>query len=327
MSIVHISSRLLSTIKHYVAYGSAILLPLLIAFILVFLGNSLREPFDPPLMLWNTPQLEPVQFVSVEAMESYFQQISYIWIPAPGASVPLIELSTIPAGIGQVKDVSRKKSIFFRILLPLVIEENNFIQAQRSLLLKLSQKLTSEWSANERLWFLELLTWYRLSEQQPNPALFTELLSRVDSIPTDLVLAQAANESGWGTSRFARAGNNLFGMWTYDEKKGLIPKNRAKGEKHAVRIFSSLRDSVRVYMRNLNTHTAYQLLRDSRALSRSQGKEPEGWKLAPGLLKYSSRGKNYVAELQSMIKGNQLALVTLLSLRLAAVTHHQQFEP
>jgi len=317
VSIVQvISNRFLSTIKHYAAYGSVILLPLLVAFALAFLGNSLREPFDPPLALWDTPQLEPVQFVSVEAMESYFQQISYTWIPSPGASVPLIELSTIPAGIGQVKDVPRKKSIFFRMLLPMVIEENNFIQAQRSLLLSLSQKLASEWTPNEHLWFLELLTWYRLLEQQSHPALFTELLSRVDNIPIDLVLAQAANESGWGTSRFARAGNNLFGMWTYNEKKGLIPKNRAKGEKHAVRIFSSLRDSVRVYMRNLNTHVAYQLLRDSRASSRSQDKALEGWKLAQGLLTYSTRGKAYVAELQSMIKSNQLELVTLLSLRL-----------
>jgi len=311
-----ISCTFLGKIKRYITYGSALLLPVLAAFALAFLGNSLREPFDPPLALWQKPKLEPVQFTSVEAMASYFQKISYTWIPAPGASVPPIELNSIPAGIAQIKDVPRKKSIFFRMLLPLIVEETNFIQAQRSLLLNLSQKVMSEWTPNERLWFLELLTWYRLSEQQPDQVLFTELLSRVDSIPADLVLAQAANESGWGTSRFARAGNNLFGMWTYDEKKGLIPKNRAKGETHAVRIFSSLRNSVRVYMRNLNTHSAYQLLRDSRASSRSQGKKLEGGKLAQGLLKYSTRGKDYVTELQSMIKSNQLELVTLLSLRL-----------
>lgn len=319
-----ISCTFLSKIKRYVTYSSALLLPVLAAFALAFLGNSLREPFDPPLTLWQKPKLEPVRFVSVEAMEAYFQRISYTWIPAPGANVPPIELSAIPAGIGQVKDVPRKKSIFFRMLLPLIIEENNFIQAQRSVLLNLSQKFVSmdKWTPNERLWFSELLTWYRLSEQQPDQALFAELLSRVDSIPADLVLAQAANESGWGTSRFARAGNNLFGMWTYNEKKGLIPKNRAKGEKHAVRIFASLRDSVRVYMRNLNTHAAYQLLRDSRTSFRSQDKALKGWKLAQGLLKYSTRGKNYVAELQSMIKSNQLELVVLLSLRLAAEVQH-----
>ncbi len=317
-----ISCTFLSKIKRYVTYGSALLLPVLTALALTFLGNSLREPFDPPLALWDKPKLEPVRFVSVEAMESYFQQISYTWIPSPDANVPPFELNAIPAGIGQIKDIPRKKSIFFRMLLPLIIEENNFIQTQRLLLLRLSQKVMSEWTPNERLWFLELLIWYRLPEQQPDQALFSELLSRVDRIPADLVLAQAANESGWGTSRFARAGNNLFGMWTYNEKKGLIPKNREKGETHAVRIFSSLRDSVRIYMRNLNTHRAYQLLRDSRALSRSQNKALDGWTLAQGLLRYSTRGKDYVAELQSMIKSNQLKLVTLLSLRLAAEVEH-----
>jgi len=303
--------------KRYITYISAILLPVTVATLLAWFGNGLREPFDPPLALWEKPVLEAVEFRSVDDMESYFRKVSYTWIPASGASVPPIEVSAIPADISKVKEVSRKKSIFFRALLPLVLEENDLILRQQSKLLALQLKSFDQWTPNEHLWFSELLDWYRLPIQSPDQVLFSELLARVDSIPTELVLAQAANESGWGTSRFARIGNNLFGMWTFNDKNGLIPKQRAKGEKHAVQVFASLRESVRAYMRNLNTHKAYQSLRESRMRSREQGKELDGRLLAQGLLRYSIRGKDYVDELQSMIRTNQLATVRAVSLRLA----------
>lgn len=129
-----------------------------------------------------------------------------------------------------------------------------------------------------------------------------ELLHKIDEIPVELALAQAANESAWGKSRFAREGNNLFGIWTYDESKGMVPRNRAPGKKHLVRVFDSEADSVRYYMRTLNSHPAYAELRRIRADLRSRGESLDSLALAEGLLAYSAKGEEYVRVIRSMIR-------------------------
>lgn len=133
-----------------------------------------------------------------------------------------------------------------------------------------------------------------------------ELMRRVDVIPTSLVLAQAANESGWGTSRFAREGNNIFGQWCFDEGCGLVPNKRGDEASHEVRAFASVDAAVRAYFRNLNTHPSYEDLRTLRASMRMQGLPLNSMVLARGLTRYSERGMDYVLELQDMIRINDL---------------------
>jgi len=134
-----------------------------------------------------------------------------------------------------------------------------------------------------------------------------ELLDKVDLVPVSLALAQAANESAWGRSRFAREGNNLFGIWTFDEDQGIVPRNRQPGKKHLVRRFDSIADSVRYYMFTLNSHPAYAELRAIRAERRDSGQPLDGHSLADGLTRYSAKGEEYVRLIQAMIRRFDLA--------------------
>ena len=138
------------------------------------------------------------------------------------------------------------------------------------------------------------------------PAEWETLLRRVDVVPPSLALAQAANESAWGTSRFARDGNNYFGQWCFEQGCGLVPKRRDEGRAHEVATFSSPVESVERYMANLNTHDAYRPLRERREQLRESEAPITGIQLAAGLEKYSERGEEYIAELRSMIRFNNL---------------------
>jgi Bax protein len=132
------------------------------------------------------------------------------------------------------------------------------------------------------------------------------MIRRADIIPPSLALAQAAEESGWGTSRFALEGNALFGQWTFAVKGALVPKNRDAGKAHRVRAFTSLLDAVRAYVRNLNTHKAYRHFRRERQALRQADRQLAGTVLARTLSSYSERGNKYVRTIQSIITGNQL---------------------
>ena len=139
-------------------------------------------------------------------------------------------------------------------------------------------------------------------------------ISRLTRSTVALVLAQAAKESGWGTSRFVRQGNNLFGQWTFNKKKGLVPLQRSVGKSHRVRVFPSLRDSVRAYMHNLNTHPAYRELRALRTRY-PQLSESHAVTLAAGLQQYSERGMQYVEEVRHLIIANHLERFDQVGLR------------
>ncbi|MCG8435772.1 MAG: glucosaminidase domain-containing protein [Gammaproteobacteria bacterium] len=146
-------------------------------------------------------------------------------------------------------------------------------------------------------------------------------------IPHSLVLAQAALESGWGTSRFAQEANNLFGVWTWNPKEGLPPRRKSKGASHFVRKYEDLRASVRSYLFNINVGHAYRDLRRSRAAMREQNQDIDVMQLAAELESYSERGEQYVEEVRIMIEYNRLALLTHAELApddqsLASVTNH-----
>ena len=263
-----------------------------------------------PATLWPGDNgVVNASFDSVEELEAFLDHSGMRWLPENGAKIPPLSILAFPGDIASVSDVARKKSLFFRSLLPIVMVENHNISLQRRHVLELMGVGVEHLNQEELAWLQNIAAWYRVPVTEAEPGFWSELLARIDRIPAPLVLAQAANESAWGTSRFALQGNNLFGLWTYDESKGMIPTGRKPGEKHAVQVFASLQDSVREYMRNLNTHRAYKALRTARAEYRRLGEPVQAEKLAQGLLPYSQRGEAYVEEIRAMIKGNQLAML------------------
>jgi Bax protein len=227
-----------------------------------------------------------------------------------GSEVPRLETSRLPDDYLEIDDVDRRKRMFLGMLLPLALLENERIAQQRTTLIRtLADFDRAGHLGDERAaWLKDLAREYRVkADPLRKPEARERLLRRVDVVPVSLTLAQAATESAWGRSRFAREANNLFGIWTYDESEGIVPKRRAAGKKHLIRKFDTFRDSVAYYLHTLNTHPAYAKLRGIRAGLRQAEREPTGTELAEGLEKYSGIGKKYVGIVQTIIETNALA--------------------
>jgi Bax protein len=207
----------------------------------------------------------------------------------------------LPAGLVNLS-VGERKRIFVETVLPLVLRENEHIRATRAKLLALDARRVGGGglSSGDRSWLEGLAKLYRVPDADVD-----ELARRVDVVPPSLAIAQAAEESGWGTSRFARLGNALFGQWTSVRGEGIVPLGRDDGPHHEVKAYQALAESVRDYMRNLNTHSAYKDLRQLRAQKRSAGLPPAGHDLSAALVRYSARGENYVRSLRTIIRVNR----------------------
>jgi uncharacterized FlgJ-related protein len=242
---------------------------------------------------------------------------------AEGSAVSVPPYLTVATSPTWNKDSARlpvavKKELFYRSLLPLVLYSNETIHEDRTRL----QKIAEAPRGAEREWLAGLAIRYGLLERgEAVPeggalsGLVAELGSRVDTVPPSLALGQAAYESGYGTSRFAREGNALFGQWTYGGK-GMQPKQkRASKGNYGVAAYDWPLESVRGYMRNLNTHRAYQKLRDKRAAVRRTGQEPTGSELADTLTSYSERGAAYVTSLKGIMRTNELAVADAATLQ------------
>ena len=202
------------------------------------------------------------------------------------------------------RDTTEKKAAFFSFLYPRIVLANSRILIEREYLDSLASK--DELSKSELTWLKNQAERLRVDEEPASEDMFRRLRNRLDVIPPSLVLAQAANESAWGTSRFARRGNNLFGQWCFSKGCGLVPRGRVEGASHEVASFSSPYLSVRSYIQNLNRHPTYQPLRDIRLKAHNRGELANGARLAAGLLGYSERGEDYVEEIRSMIRYNNL---------------------
>jgi Bax protein len=297
--------------RYYSLLCGAALFPVLLALLLSgFVPARQLSPFAAAV----TP-LEPVPVLAAEDLESLFDNAGYHW--PPGGHVPPLAVRHFPHDIAALA-VPRKKALFFRALLPLVVAENQRVRAERQWLETVARN-GGPAGEFERQRLQRLLQEYALQEDGAIDAtLLAKLQRRIDTLPPGLVLAQAANESGWGTSRFSREANNLFGEWTYSAEEGLLPLQRREGANHYVRRFDSLLQSVRSYLNNLNTHRAYRELRGLRAKLRERGEEPDALTLAGGLHRYSARGGDYVAEIRALIRSN--GLNDLGPLRLARLT-------
>lgn len=216
--------------------------------------------------------------------------------------VPPIFVRNLPAGWGDMRAKPRKRA-FVKLMLPLILRANARIRAERA---RLDDLIAASRGDPQRLSPERRRELERLAERYgAEPDAPATLKRRVDVVPVALALAQAANESAWGTSRFARQGNALFGQWTWQRRNGITPKEarEEKGE-YAVRAFDRLGGSVAAYMHNLNTHEAYRPFRKRRARLRRRGERLDALALAEGLLRYSERGEAYVAELREIIRYN-----------------------
>ena len=215
-----------------------------------------------------------------------------------GALVKPIYLSKLPKDLRKLKSTQKKKDTFIKIVMPLILDENNKILENRKKLFKILGKQNN--SRGERVWLKRRFEDYGIKNED-----VTELKIRMDIIPVSIAIAQAAKESGWGTSRFALEGNAMFGQWTWG-KKGISPLKKEKNQDHKILKFPILRSSVKAYKNNLNTHNGYKEFREKRADLRRKNKKISGVVLVQYLYNYAATGSEYTKILKKIIEQNQL---------------------
>ena len=248
--------------------------------------------------------MKPVQVTMVGSAEKLFNLINYhLDGVRRHGKVPRVFLASLPSRLPEIRLPSKRKVIFIKTTLPLILHVNELIQQDRAEIEALYAKKKSSAHLTDR----EISRLQAIARTYGlNNVDMEELLRRVDVIPPSLALAQSAEESGWGTSRFAREGNALFGQRTFRGNKGIVPKERAKGAAYKIRAFDHLIDGVKSYARNLNTHAAYRKFRAMRSVLRRGGEALGGHGLAEALTAYSERGRAYVKTIQSIIRVNGL---------------------
>jgi len=254
----------------------------------------------PPLALQTTPA-ERIVVNDAQRLKRLFDEAGYelASVRTGKTTAPRMLLRELPDDFAGLKDTDARKSLFLRAVLPLVLRVNGHIAAQRKQLLSLFDKRQAGTPLlpGEERWLSDIARLYRTE-----PGRTATLRRRVAPIPRSLAIAQAAAETGWGSSRFALDGNALFGQWTFTEGEGLKPRDASSDSRHAVKSYEHLVGSVWDYTRNINSNAAYRLLRDARARG-----EHTGLQLAGYLGRYSERGKAYVELLRNIIRQNDLA--------------------
>ena len=211
---------------------------------------------------------------------------------------PGISIDLLPKEIKQIESTKKRKEFFIQIVLPLILEENYLIRLDRKRLFVILNKNKN--TESEKKWLKSKFKQYGVVNRD-----FTTLKIRMDEIPVSLAIAQAAKETGWGTSRFALEGNALFGQWTFSGD-GIKPKFSDNDKTHKVMKFQILKASVRAYQRNLNTHSSYKKFRKLRAQSRDNDEKLDSLILADCLDQYAATGVEYTKTLKKIILQNSL---------------------
>jgi len=209
-----------------------------------------------------------------------------------------ISLTLLPNEIKKIENIKKRKNLFIQIILPLIIKENDNIKLDRKKLFSILNK--SKNTKTEKVWLNSKFKQYGVVNKE-----LSTLKIRMDEVPVSMAIAQAAKETGWGTSRFAQEGNALFGQWTWSGE-GIKPLEADDDSTHKVMKFKVLQASVRAYQRNLNTHSSYKGFRVARAELRDEEKKLDSMILSEHLDKYAETGKEYVRVLQQIIKQNDL---------------------
>ena len=215
-----------------------------------------------------------------------------------GQAVKPVYLRKFPRDLKKLKSTQKKKDTFIKIVMPLILDENDKILEDRNKLFRILGKPSN--TRGEKVWLKRRLKDYKVDGED-----IAELKLRMDAIPTSLAIAQAAKESGWGTSRFALDGNAMFGQWTWSEE-GIEPSEKTKNQGHKILKFPMLQSSVKAYMKNLNTHRGYSELRNERAELRRKNQNISGLDLVDYLYNYAQTGSEYVKILKKIIQQNNL---------------------
>ena len=237
--------------------------------------------------------------LSASTLEQLFKDTNYnLKDIRKNKIVKPISLDLLPKEIKFIENTKKRKELFIKIVLPLILEENNIIKLDRKRLFVILNKNNN--SKSERNWLNNKFKQYGVVNRD-----LTTLKIRMDEIPVSLAIAQAAKETGWGTSRFALEGNALFGQWTYSGE-GIKPANSDSDSSHKVMKFKVLQASVRAYQRNLNTHSSYKDFREARAIQRDNKGKLNSLELVRFLDKYAETGNEYTEILTKIIQQNSL---------------------
>jgi len=246
-----------------------------------------------------TQEYDNTVSLSAETALNLFDELNYdLKGVRAGQKVKPIYLTKLPKDIKTLGDTKKKRELFIKIVLPLILSENSKITEDRKKLFKILGKNFN--TVGERVWLKRRFKEYKIDDRD-----LSKLKMRMDIIPVSIALAQAANESGWGTSRFALEGNALFGQWTWS-KKGISPKNKDPDQSHKILQFQVLKASVKAYKNNLNTHNAYKEFREVRAQLRQENKQIIGLDLIKYLKAYAAIGEKYVLIIEDIIEKNSL---------------------
>ena len=257
-------------------------LAILVALIIIFIGTR------------STSETTQIEESTIKHVVTDIPVIN----PPPAVALP---------DFGSYVDVKEKKSAFFEYLLPLVRFSNQLVRVDRERFKRVQSDPINLKSPEAKKITRRLNSRYRIVlERFPDLSFLKELDKRIGQIPESLALAQAAKESGWGTSRFSKEANNLFGQWCFTQGCGIVPARRTKGMTHEIQKFDSVGDAIEAYVKNLNTHRAYSSLREKRYSLLRGGKSPSGSELAITLTEYSERGAIYGEEVASLIRYNKL---------------------
>lgn len=256
-------------------------------------GNAVRRQI----------QLRPISPRTADELAGFFRDASYtLTVIRQGEAVPAIKVDRVPADLGS-KDGNERKTLFITAILPVVLEVNQRVLADREQLLRLRDKMADDpmgLNILERIWLDDLADRYETGADQ-----IDELVRRVDIVPPSMAIAQGGVESGWGTSFAARAGNALFGqIQSVGRHSVSVPWKPGNGMPQP---FASIGEATEAYIANLNTHPAYAPFRNARAATRDRGEAPDGYKLIGTLLRYSERGLHYVQFVRQIMRENELS--------------------
>ena len=260
-------------------------------------GLNLKNLFDDVFKFDDLPS-DTVR-LSASTIEQLFKETDYNLKDVRKTKlVKPVKLSLLPNEMKMIESTEKRKNLFIQIILPLIIEENNRIKLNRK---KLFSILNKNHNSNaEKKWLNEKFKQYGVLNKD-----LSTLKVRMDTVPVSLAIAQAAKETGWGTSRFALEGNALFGQWTWSGE-GIKPADADHNATHKVMKFKILKSSIRAYQRNLNTHSGYKEFRMARAALRDNRRNLDGLILATYLNKYAETGTEYVKIIKQIIKQNNL---------------------
>ena len=246
----------------------------------------------------NNSEINLVRYTTSE-IDSLFKEVNYNLKDVRATKlIKPVDIGLLPKEIKNIGNTKKRKDMFIKIVLPLIVKENTKIRIDRKRLFTILNKNSN--TDIEKKWLEKKYKQYGVKQND-----LSSLKIRMDEIPVSLAIAQAAKETGWGTSRFALKGNALFGQWTWSGE-GLKPKNAEEGKDHKVMKFNSLQLSVRAYLRNLNTHSTYKNLRKERTKLRNKNKPLDSLILSKHLDKYAETGNKYVEVLKKIIEQNNL---------------------